>query len=232
MLGYSPRSREKTSGSTTADIKETFFIPPNFRDWPRGCSAFPRVISQYNSILTEYAKHLTMYVLAYLGQHNEDVMKTRDSAQNILRLTYYPSIKPEDDPKAFWTAPHCDQSLLTLSSAGTIPGLQFLSNHNQWQSVIVPEGFLVLNTGLQLQHKTAGLIKARLHRVINPGGLYTRLERFATIYFTSWSEDYSLNPFENCVELVTRGMSEKKKRAYLEEYSNITVAEKTLGNHI
>ncbi|MFQ5730195.1 MAG: 2-oxoglutarate and iron-dependent oxygenase domain-containing protein [Waddliaceae bacterium] len=226
MLGYSPRSREKTSHTRNADIKETFFIPPNFRDWPRGHTSFMRVMSQYHSILTECARHLTMYIMTYLGQHKEEVEKTHDSAQNILRLIYYPSIKPDDDPKAIWTAPHCDQSLLTLSSPGTIPGLQLLSNHNQWQPVIVPEEFFVLNTGLQLQHKTAGLIKARLHRVTNPGGPYTRLERFGTAYSISWSDDYSLAPFENCIELVTRGMSEKKKQAHLEEYTTITVAEK------
>ena len=226
MLGYSPRTREKTSCTRNADIKETFFIPPNFRDWPRGYASFIRVMSQYHAILTEYARHLTMYIMTYLGQHQEEVEKTEDSSQNILRLIYYPSIKPDDDPKALWTAPHCDQSLLTIASPGTIPGLQFLSNHNQWQSVIVREGFLVLNTGLQLQHKTSGLIKARMHRVINPGGPYTRMERFASVYSTSWNENYSLAPFENCVELVTRGMSEKEKRDHLEEYSDITVAEK------
>ena len=222
-LCYSPRGSEGAARTKHADIRESFFITRNFRDWPRGFPSFSRVLSQYHSILSEYTKHLALFVMEYLGHSHEGMEKAVGQADNTLQLAHYPSTKPDDDPKALWAAPHFDDSLITIMSPGTIPGLQFLTNHGQWQPVIVPEGFLIMNAGIQLQHKTAGLIKTRLHRVVNPGGPYTRLERYETIFSSSCPEDFSLAPFKNCVELLTRGMTERQKEAYLKDYPDIKV---------
>lgn len=230
QYGFSHIGREIAPNTKYADIKESFFIPPNFSEWPNIPSSFAQTIKEYHAVITGYAKQLTKYIMEYLGQTREDVEGNMGFSKNILRLAYYPSIKPGDESRAFWAAPHVDKNVISITSPGTIPGLQLLTNQGQWKPVLVPKGFLIVNTGMMLQHKTAGLIKARPHRVINPGAQYTRMERFSTVFFATWQDDYSLNPFENCMELATRGMTAKRKRAYLKKYTNMTVARYTQAN--
>lgn len=206
MLAFYPRGREVANKGEPADIKESYFIPPNFKDWPKNYPLFARVMSDYYSVLMEYVECLKRYIMEYLGHAERGV----DCVENTLRLVYYPSIKSDDEPKALWAAPHVDRSLLTIMSPGTIPGLQMFTNRGHWQPVIVPEGFFIVSTGQLLEYKTAGLIKARSHRVINPGGSYVRKERFSTAFYAFLPENDPMEPFENCVELMTREMSKSK----------------------
>jgi isopenicillin N synthase-like dioxygenase len=96
-----------------------------------------------------------------------------------------------------WAAAHEDLNCFTLLPPSTVPGLEMLTRQGEWVPVIVPPGYLIINTGEQVQHKTAGLIRATRHRVLNPGGQYAKQERLASIFFGSWSSGFSLKPFEN-----------------------------------
>jgi len=217
LFGYSPQGNQTEPIDEKADIKESFFISKNFNQWPSQCRSFSRVMSEYHTILAEYAKHLMKYIFEYLGQSNEDVEYILGNGQNILQLVYNPTIRGGDDSEALWTVPHTNNSAITLISPGTIPGLQILTNQGHWLPVLVPKGFLIVSTGLQMENKTAGLMKAWRHRAINPGGQYTRMERFVTEFLVYWNPNYTLSPFDNCVELMTRGMSKKRKTSYLKK---------------
>lgn len=226
MQGFSYFGCEIAIKAPKPDIKESFFVPSNFHQWPAGMPSFGRVVSECHSVLTEYAKYLVSYLMEYLNQSSHDGEYSIERANNVLRLAYYPSIKPDHDSLALWAAPRLDRSVISITSPGTIPGLQYYSQEGRWEWVIVPEGYLIVNVGKLLQHKTAGLMKTRWHRVVNPGGHYTRLERFSTSLFVSWPEDFSLNPFKNCVDLATRDMSDKRRLLYLRKYQDIPVAKK------
>jgi len=213
--GFSFQGQDLSCQTRKADIKEVFVIPSNFSRWPRRLPSFSRLMRDYYLFLMRHSQEVMKYLLEYLGQPiggMGDGMTT-----GTLRLVYYPT-KKFNDPEAVWEAPHIDQNAITLMSPGTIPGLQLQTTQGHWFSVHVPEGFLIAAIGKQVEWKTAGLMKARRHRVINPGGPYTRLERFASQLSVSWDKRYSLHPFENCIEFATKGMTASKKAAYLKKY--------------
>jgi len=119
---------------------------------------------------------------------------------------------------------------LTLLPPATEPGLQLLDKQGRWKSVSVPPGYLIVNTGEQLEMKTAGKIKATLHQVM-------KLEddapkRLASVFFASWSKEFRLKPFDSCVEEMTKGMSEPEKAAYLSKYPDVNVNENLLSRLI
>lgn len=127
---------------------------------------------------------------------------------------------------------HTDLNLLTGLPEATKRGLQMLVSktmerglevvkNQEWVDVIVPEGYLIINTGEELEKKTAGMFKATPHQVINPAG--ESGERLSAVFFGSWSEEFSLEPFESCVNVMTKGMTEQEKQKYLLDYPKVTV---------
>jgi isopenicillin N synthase-like dioxygenase len=224
--GYTRNGGETAAGVKKADLKETYFIPPNFQRWPENLPEFKPVMQAYQAAMTQITAPLMEFVAEYLNEPTEETSTTMDSPNTLLRLLYYPAPKPTDDPEAVWGAPHEDLNALTIMPRSTIPGLQMLTKDGKWKSVIVPPGYLIVNTGEQLQMKTAGLIKATRHQVLNPGGEYARAERYTSILFASWSDDFSLKPYESCIRKVTAGMSEEAKSAYLQQYPSVEVSVK------
>lgn len=221
--GFWYRGCETGPKAPRPDFKESYFVTPDFHEWPARLPSFSRTIGEYHSVMTEINKYLMMFVMEYLDHFDE---ADQGYANHVLRLAYYPAFKPGDDPKGTWSAAHRDKNVMTLLSVGTVPGLQYYSRNGLWEPVVVPEGYLILNTGMLLQHKTAGFMQARWHRVVNPGGKYTRLERLATAFHGMWPDEYSLKPFQNCVDKVTRGMTSSRMEEYLKKYPDITVGEK------
>lgn len=221
--GFSFRGSETGPMAPRPDFKESFFITADFTEWPSRLPSFAKTMGQYFSILQDVNHYLTLFLMEYLD-HLEAVHP--QPANHTLRLAYYPSLKCGDDPKGTWSAPQRDKNVISICSNGTVPGLQYYSRKGYWEPVIVPEGYLIVNTGMLLQHKTAGFIQARWHRVVNPGGKYTRLERLATTFYGTWPEEYSLKPFENCASAVTKGMPFKRAEEYLKKYPDVFVADK------
>jgi isopenicillin N synthase-like dioxygenase len=230
--GFSQQGRETAAGAKKADLKETFFIPPNYTDWPKNRPNFQIVMEPYHLELTKFATKLMAYIAEYLNETTEDVTQSVSSAFNLLRLAYYPAPKPEDDPEAVWASAHEDLNALTLLPPSEIPGLQLQTKEGRWMSVNIPQGYLIVNTGEQLQNKTAGMIKATSHKVVNPGGVHARTERFASIFFASWSPDFSLSPFKSCINIMTSNMSETEKEEYLKHFPNVNVQENLLSRLI
>ena len=232
QTGFSPQGSETAAGAKKADIKETYFIPPNFKEWPKNRPNFEITMSAYHKELTDIAMQLMACLAEYLGQETEDVTTSMNAAYNLIRLAYYPAASHEDDPEAVWAAAHEDLNALTLLPPSTIPGLQLLTKEGEWLPVVVPDGYLIVNTGEQLQRKTAGLIKATRHQVVNPGGQYQYQERFASIFFASWSETFRLKPFEQCFELMTGGLSSIEKEKYQKQYPDVNVDENLMSRLI
>lgn len=230
--GFSQQGRETAAGAKTADLKETFFIPPNYNEWPANRPEFKAAMESYHSELTGFAAKVMSYVAEYLSEPTEDISKSMSCAQNLLRLAHYPAAKAGDDPDSVWAGAHEDLNALTLLPPSLVPGLQLMTKEGVWKAVNAPQGYLILNTGEQLQRKTAGVIKATRHQVVNPGGEYALQRRFASIYFASWSSDFSLAPFSSCVDKMTAAMSEIEKEEYLKGFPDVNVQENLLSRLI
>lgn len=232
QTGFWPQGFETAAGASQADNKETYFIPPNFQRWPSFSNleeqeAFKNVMEEYQRILTVYAARCMGLIAEYLGEPTEDISQSMISAHNLLRLAHYFAT----DSNAPRAGAHYDLNCLTLLPPATGPGLQLRDKIGNWKSINVPKGYLIVNTGEQLAKKTAGKIKATLHRVIKPENEKVA-KRLASIFFASWSTSFSLKPFENCVIEMTKGMSNEEREEYLKTYPDVSVMENLLSRLI
>ncbi len=221
--GFSPQGRETAAGAKKADIKETFFIPPNYKEWPKGREEFQGVMGTYHKEFTKLAALFMGFLAEFLEEATEDITTSMQDAYNLIRLAHYPAPRPEDDPQAVWAGAHEDLNALTLLPSSKVPGLQLMTKEGEWKAVNIPQGYILVNTGEQVQHKTAGWIRATRHQVVNPGGVYARQRRFASIFFASWSASFSLMPFESCIAKATAGMAADEKEKYMKGFPDITV---------
>jgi len=224
--GYLHQGMEFAPNAKQADIKESYYVPIGFDRWPvKASPTFAKTISDYQSYMFEYTKSLLKVLYEYLGRAHAEVDQSLSARDSLLRLTHYPTLKPTDHAEALWAAPHKDSNALSLMPPGSIPGLEVLTSQGNWKPIIVPHGYIIVAVGTQVEHKTAGLIKARTHRVINPGGRLTLAERYSTAFFGHYFPDFSLKPFEQCLQVVTHGMTPKRKESFLKQYPDITVRE-------
>lgn len=222
LEGYSYLGSEIGPKADLPDFKESFFIPKNFKNWPRGVSYnFSRTMTEYYNAMNEYSRILIQLITEYIGESQQEQSRILHHAPNLLQLGYYPAIKPGVSPKGVWSFPRKNRTILTLLTPGTTPGLQYYSNQGHWQPLAVPQGYLIIVPGLLLEHKTAGLFKARWHSVVNPGGKHTRFERLSTAFHALWPEGYPLTPFSNCVEHITKGMTPRRKASFLKRFAEI-----------
>ncbi len=242
QTGYA-KATETAAGAKTADNKETYFVPPpkNFDKWPENFPEFKEVMTEYHNEYTRICATLMGMIAEYLKEVDEveDVSKSVQSATNLLRLAHYFAPTPSDDPDLIWAGAHYDLNLLTGLIESEVPGLQLktaeltedemkrlnITEEELWAHVQIPRGHIIINTGEMLEMKTAGLMKARKHRVKNPGGDHIYSERFSTPFFASWSSNYRLKPFHSCVQRATRGMTPEQKAEYLKFYPDVTVEE-------
>ncbi len=230
--GYSQTGRETAAGAKHADLKEFYHIPPNYEKWPESRPEFAPVMKEYHAELSVYIRQSLTFLAEYLNEPTEDISISMQSEGNLLRLIYYPVHKETDPVEAMGAAAHEDLNALTALPPATAPGLQLLNKEGEWVDVVAPEGYLIINTGEQVEMKTAGYIKAIRHRVINPGGQWADKERFAAVYFGSWSRQYSLKPFDSCIEKACAGMTSEEREAHLRKYPDVTTMENLLSRLI
>jgi isopenicillin N synthase-like dioxygenase len=221
--GYSNRGRETAAGSHVADLKETFFVPPGFKQWPKGMPDFEKAIEPYRQKLTHLAIQVMQLIAESAGESSQDVAACMQTAYNLLRLAFYPAKKSGDDAEAVWAAPHTDLNAITLLPPSKVPGLQLITKEGEWKAVSVPEDYLIVNTGEQLERKTAGYISATLHQVLNPGGQYEKQNRYASIFFASWPQHFSLAPFKSSQERVMSDPKIIDKDEHLSKFKDVTV---------
>ncbi len=226
LQGYLHQGMEFAPHAKQADIKESYYVPLGHDKWPKFPSSFARTIRDYQMYMFEYAKSLLKVLYEYLGRAHAEVDQSLSPRDSILRLTHYPTLKPTDHAEALWAAPHKDLNAITIMPPGSIPGLEILTFEGLWKPVHIPKGYIVAAAGLQIEHKTAGLIKARLHRVINPGGRLTLADRYSTAFFGSFFPELSLLPFDQCIEIMTNGMTNKQRASFLRQYPSIMAKEK------
>lgn len=230
QTGYNPLGNETPAGAKVPDNKELYFIPPNFTKWPMGKPGFEKAMTAYHQELALLAERVMGYVAVYLGVEKEQIAGGVSTAHNLLRLAHY---LPSMDTEAPWAGEHTDLNLITLLPRTEVPGLQLLTKEGEWKKVVVPEGYLIVNTAEQLEFLTAGKIKATPHRVLNPGGVWSRMERHSTIFFASQGSNFILDPLKDCVMEMTAGMNSEESAAYLKKYpQGVTVQENLLGRLI
>ncbi|KAK4058318.1 hypothetical protein OIO90_000475 [Microbotryomycetes sp. JL221] len=104
---------------------------------------------------------------------------------------------------------HTDLNALTIHGRSRYPGLHIWARNSGKKMVVkVPPGHLLVQAGMQLEHLTAGLIKAGYHEVVctkatletvgrrkaDPATLDRPSIRISSTFFWHFSSDYVLQP--------------------------------------
>lgn len=115
---------------------------------------------------------------------------------HLTRAIHYPSMDVAPGGSHVWAAEHGDINLITALPRATSRGLQVRTAEG-WVDAIPPDGGVIINTGIMLEHLTNGRIPQGMHRVIadpdEPG------ERYSVVQFchpTPWT---ILSPVPSCI---------------------------------
>lgn len=115
----------------------------------------------------------------------------------LTRAIHYPAMEMSPGDEHVWAAEHDDINLITALPRATAKGLQVRMEDGRWIDAIPPQGSMIMNTGIMLEHVTNGLIPGGWHRVVadpdQPG------DRYSVVQFchpTPWT---ILNPVQSCI---------------------------------
>ena len=94
-------------------------------------------------------------------------------------------------------AEDADINLITALPRATAKGLEVKLDDGSWVDALPPEGHVIINTGIMLEHITNGVIPSGIHRVVadpeQPG------DRYSVVQFchpTPWT---ILSPVPSCI---------------------------------
>jgi len=169
---FSSEVSETAKGATKKDIKEYYHVYP----WGRVPKDLESEIRGYYKDASSLAQQLLNWVEdnspaeVAKGYHESLANMIEDTPNTLLRVLHYPPLQGDEEPGAIRAAAHEDINLLTILPAANEPGLQVLSQNNEWLDVPCEFGYLVINTGDMLQEASGGYFPSTTHRVVNPTG--------------------------------------------------------------
>ena len=216
--GYSPAGNETAAGQSVADHKETFFVQPAEggldRVWPEELPEFQSSMEESYNLLRERAISCMKILMEGLGVATDKVDQSINNAGNLLRLAYYPAMEFAEKG-AVSAAEHMDLNAITILPRPTEKGLRVRQRNGEWLDVHVPEGYVIVNGGEQLEIFTRKEARGAPHevRISNP-----YIERLAIIFFASFAQTDKLVPFAQCEERMTKNMSAEEKEEFNKQF--------------
>ena len=171
--GFSAFAQEQAKGYPLPDLKEFWHVNAYSlghadAPWPQEIPDFQPIMRRLYAELEACARVLLQACALYLDQPINWLVDMTTEGNTVLRLAHYPPLLTDVPPGSLRAAPHEDINLITLLCSATAPGLEILSQEDQWVPVQVNPDQLVVDTGDMLQNLTNGLIKSTTHRVVNP----------------------------------------------------------------
>lgn len=101
-----------------------------------------------------------------LGLPFDALRKKMEFGPHLLAPTGADMALYADKPGKTIAGYHYDLNMLTIHGRSRYPGLYVWTREGKRVPVIVPEGFLLVQSGVQLEHLTAGCILRGMHEVV------------------------------------------------------------------
>ena len=209
--GYTGFGKEHAKDAQAADLKEFWQIGrtdvpddhPVHR--PYGPNLWPDdAVPGFRAVMTalyEGLDRLGAELLEACAEYIEEpVGLFRDAAvasDTIVRVLYYPPVRPDVPPGAVRSAAHEDINLITLLSGATAEGLELLRRDGTWMPVHTGFDTIVVDAGDMLQNLTNGLYRSTTHRVVNPADATS--DRYSMPCFIHPRKEVDLTPLPSCV---------------------------------
>lgn len=150
-------------------------------------------MGNYSEAVRMLEKQLMEAVLESLGLERSYLQEEFEEGSQVMAINCYPEC-PEPD-LALGIPPHSDYGTLTiLLQSG--PGLQIMDQNNNWHSVPVIEGGLIVQVGNQVEVMSNGNYKSVVHQVT----LSTEKKRHSIASIHSLALNKKMGPAEKLVD--------------------------------
>ncbi|MBO6520143.1 MAG: isopenicillin N synthase family oxygenase [Rhodospirillales bacterium] len=208
--GYVPLYEEHLGEDAARDCKESFdlgvdrapdhpdvvagkpFAAPNV--WP-DLDGFRETVEAYHAAMIALGDRLVRLTAIGLGLDADYFDEAMSDPVANLRLLHYPARSRPDDMTG--CGAHTDYGFLTVLAQDDVGGLEIEGDGGAWIYIPPVEGGFVVNLGDLLTRWTAGLYRARRHRVT---GMSDRA-RYSIPYFLDPNVDAMIETVPTCRHL-------------------------------
>lgn len=214
-LGYLPMNASMQKHSTVhkatkPNQNESFFVthergpdhpdvlaPRPFRGvnrWPNGVPGFRERVTSYFRALNGLGQRLLPAFSVALGMPADFLGSyfANENNANLRLLHYPPTVMEEND---FGTAPHTDNSFMTILARMDVPGLAIRLPSGEWLSPPLIPGTFLVNIGNILRRMSNERFMSTPHGVIVDG----ETDRYSIAYFHSPNPYATIDVAPSCV---------------------------------
>lgn len=210
-MNTSMQAHSTVHEATTPNQNESFFVThdrgpdhPDVRDrtplrggnhWPDGLPGFRDGVMAYFGALNDLGQRLLPAFAVAMGMppdYLDDDFANENNA--TLRLLHYPPTQIKNND--FGTAPHTDNSFMTILARMEVPGLAIRLSSGEWlQPPLIPGTFLV-NIGNMLRRMSNDRFLSTPHGVIVDG----EHDRYSIAYFHSPNPYRTIRVAPSCID--------------------------------
>lgn len=204
--GWQPvyKGAPELTGSRVPDLLERFEAQDleSFALWPAEPAGFVEAWTEYYGQCRAVASRLMTLIAAGLDLPAEDLGAWTTGQFANLVVNNYLAQETPPLPSQVRVASHTDRGGFTLLWADDAPGgLQVKPpGTNEWVSVDFPPDVFLIQAGDLLARWTNNVIRANVHRVVNPPAeVAATARRMALVYFHYPALDTVVQPAPSCV---------------------------------
>ena len=157
------------------------------------------VLSTFHDAIEDIQRRFLRIIAVGIGCHESFFDAMTVDGTTLTRAIHYPAMEAAPGETHVWAAEHADINLITALPRASARGLQVQIDGDRWVDAVPPDGGMIINTGIMLEHITNGLIPSGWHRVVadpeQPG------ERYSVVQFlhpTPWT---ILSPVPSCISV-------------------------------
>jgi isopenicillin N synthase-like dioxygenase len=193
LRGYTSFGLQHAPGYRSPDLKEFFQFGQPDPPLDKNLEFFPNVMVNEVPAFSHQAlklfrglektgKYLLRAIALYLQLEENYFDDWITDGDSILRIIHYPPIirEPQSSLRA---AEHEDINLVTLQTAASWEGLEFMDHRQLWNPLITEPEDLIINVGDMLQRLTNNQLSSVTHRVVNPPKEKWNQSRYSMLFF-------------------------------------------------
>ena len=210
-MNTSMQAHSTVHKATTPNQNESFFVThdrgpehPDVRDgtplrgqnhWPDGLPGFRDGVMAYFHALNALGQRLLPAFALALGMPADYLDEDFANENNAtLRLLHYPPTRLADND--FGTAPHTDNSFMTILARMEVPGLAIRLPSGEWLSPPLIPGTFLVNIGNMLRRMSNDRFLSTPHGVIVEG----ERDRYSIAYFHSPNPYRMIRVAPSCID--------------------------------
>ncbi len=154
------------------------------------------VLTRFHDSVEQLQRRFLRTIAVGIGCHESyfDTMTTNGTT--LTRAIHYPAMESAPRGGHVWAGEHADINLITALPRATARGLQVRTDDG-WVDAVPPDGAMIINTGIMLEHITNGRIPSGWHRVVaDPDQCGDRYSVVQFCHPTPWT---ILSPVPSCI---------------------------------